>query len=532
MPSACAGPLQSTVEGDSWVQELEAPGKLYPLASATLPALDGCDGLPFHPEIDVAPDARQASSPSGFDIDVHVPQSAGLNPEGLAESSVRDITLALPEGVALNPAVADGLEVCSEGLVGFTGFGELDPVGEPGVEIPTFTPKLPGSLAALVAGDSEPLRPGVNFCPDASKIGTVKLTTPLLAGPLDGGVYLATPQNFPGMPSENPLRSLVAVYVVAEEAESGVLVKLPGEMTLDPRTGQITATFQNTPQLPFEDIELDFFAGARAPLTTPARCGLYTTTATLQPWSGEAPVSASSDFEITSGVGGSNSGPGGSPSSCPGATLPFAPSMTAGTTSIDAGSFTPLTATISRADGQQAIRSVQLRLPPGLSGMLAGVKLCPEAEANAGSCGPESEVGETTVSLGLGGDPLTVTGGRVYLTESYDGAPFGFSIAVPARVGPFDLREGRPIVIRARLEIDPATAALTITTGQIPHIIEGFPLQIKDLNITLDRAGGDFDHFSSTRPRATRYRSLARSQARKAHPHPCPRRFRSPTARA
>jgi hypothetical protein len=485
MPTACAGPLQSTVEGDSWQQAnlQEAEGitpTLAPLTSTIMSALDGCDALPFHPEIDVAPDGPRASTPSGFDVDVHVPDEGASNPADLAESTIKDITVAFPEGVALNPAVADGLEACSEAQVGFTGFGELDPVTEPGLESPAFTGKLPGSLAALVAGDSEPLRPGVNFCPDASKIGTVTLKTPLLANPLEGEVYLAAPQSFPGGPSENPFGSLVAVYVVAEEPESGVLVKLPGELSLNQQTGQITASFQNTPQLPLEELDLAFFEGERAPLSTPARCGVYTTTATLQPWSGEPAVSRSSDFEITSG-------PDGGP--CPGTILPFAPSMTAGTTSIDAGASTPLTATISRPDGQQAIQSVQLKLPPGLSGILAGVPLCPEAQANAGSCGAASEIGETTIGAGLGGDPYTITGGRVYLTEKYEGAPFGLSITVPARVGPFTLQEGRPIVVRAKLEIDPATAALTIATGSIPNIIEGFPLQIQHLNITIDRTG-------------------------------------------
>jgi hypothetical protein len=498
MPTACAGPLQSTVEGDSWQQELQAPGVLYPLASATLPTLDGCDALSFNPEINVAPDGPQASTPNGFDVDVRVPDegaSGGRGLDSLAASAIKDITVAFPAGVALNPAVADGLEACSRGLVGFTGFEELDPASEPGVESPAFTGKLPGSLAALVAGQDEPLEPGVNFCPNASKIGTVKLKTPLLAAPLEGNLYLATPY-------ENPFSSLVAVYVVAEEPTSGVLVKLPGELTLDPRTGQITASFQNTPQVPLEEMDLDFFEGERAPLSTPARCGSYTTSASFVPWSGEPAVPSTSSFEITSGpnggAGGSSAaggGSGGSPCIYRGQALPFAPSLTAGTTSIDAGASTPLTATISRPDGQQAIESLRLKLPPGLSGVLAGVPLCPEAQATEGTCPTASQIGETTLSVGLGADPYTLTGGRVYLTGPYEGAPFGLAIAVPPRVGPFTLREGRPIVVRAKLEIDPATAALTIATGAIPTIIEGIPLQIKDLNITIDGAGGDFNRF-------------------------------------
>jgi hypothetical protein len=463
MPTSCQAPFRAALRGDSW-NSPEHPAERFEGVTYTLPEkLDGCNHLPFTPEVTVTPEGAAASTPAAFSVDVHVPQSTALDSEDLVESSVRDITIVLPAGVALNPSGADGLQACSESQVGFTGFGELDSVYEPGVQTALFTPTL-----------SQP------FCPDAAKIGTVKLKTPLLANPLEGEVYLAA-QN------ANPFGSLVAAYIVAEEPASGVLVKLPGKLTLDSVTGRLTATFQNAPQLPFEDIDLEFFGGQRAPLATPARCGAYTSTASFTPWSGEpgeAPRSASSTFNVTSG-------PSGSP--CPGQSLPFSPSLTGGSTNMNAGSFSALTATISRDDGQQSIQSVQLKLPPGLSGILAAVKPCPEAQANAGTCAPESLVGETTLSAGLGGDPFTITGGRVYLTEGYGGAPFGFSIVSPALLGPFDLQEGRPIVIRARLEIDPATAALTITTaagvGGIPNIIDGFPLQIKHLNITVGRQG-------------------------------------------
>ena len=122
--------------------------------------------------------------------------------------------------------------------------------------------------------------------------------------------------------------------------------------------------------------------------------------------------------------------------------LPFAPSLTGGSTNVQAGAPSPLATTISREDGQQDIQTVQLHLPAGLSGILSGVKLCAEAQANAGTCGAESLVGETIVSVGLGNDLFTVTGGKVYITEKYQGAPFGLSIVNPATAGPFVLQEG------------------------------------------------------------------------------------------
>ena len=154
---------------------------------------------------------------------------------------------------------------------------------------------------------------------------------------------------------------------------------------------------------------------------------------------------------------------------CPGPTLPFSPSLASGTTNNNAGGFSPLTRRSAAKTGSRACRTWCCTTRPGVSGILAGVPLCPEAQANAGTCGPESQIGETTVSVGLGGDPFSVTGGKVYLTEKYAGAPLGLSIVNPAKAGPFDLQEGKPaepgsVVVRAKIEIDPITAALTVTT--------------------------------------------------------------------
>ena len=529
LPSSCTGrALESVAEVDPWSEPghfAKASTSEPSVSEQPMPTLDGCDRLPFEPSLTVTPDATNASSPAGLNVDVHVPQEGELDGASVAASAVKTIALALPAGFALDPSASDGLEACSEGLVGFqagrgvSGFAEFDPGSEPGVSEPAFTPYLPGSAAAreAIAAGSAPssegtLQPGVNFCPNASKLGEVSIETPLLpAGkPLKGWMYLASQ-------AANPFGSFLAIYIVAEDPTSGMLVKLPGEVSVNGATGQITVTFQNTPQLPFEDIEMHFFGGERALLASPARCGAYTTNATFVPWSAEAgdeaavTVHSSSTFNITTGPK-TLSEPGGS--ACPGGQhLPFSPSMTAGTTSIDAGSSTPLTVTISRDDGQQALRGFQLRLPLGLEGLISSVPLCEEAQANAGACGAASQIGETTVSAGVGGDPYTLAGGRVYLTEGYEDAPFGLSIVTPVKAGPLDLEdtpENHPacdcLVVRAKIEVDPQTAQLTIVTtaaasgsgasagtGGIPNIIDGIPLQIRDLNITVDRAGFIFN---------------------------------------
>ena len=464
LPTSCRAPLQTSLEFDSWAQ----PGAFQSAGGFFSPegALSGCNRLQFAPEIKVAPDGQEASKPTGLTVDVHVPQEVNNNAQGLASSNVKTITIAFPQGVTLNPSAADGLEACSEAQVGLLpGLGEQEEF--------LFTPSLPEA-----------------FCPDASKIGTATIKSPLLpkGQNVQGALYLATPAPS-HQAGRNPFDSLLALYIIAKDPVSGTLVKLPGSASLNPSTGQITSTFDNSPQLAFEDAEIHLFGGERAPLATPAHCGAYTTEATFTPWSGTPPVKASSSFLVTSG-------PGGAP--CPPATLPFSPTLTGGTTNINAGSFSPLSTTISRDDGNQDIQAVSLHMPEGLSGILKGVELCPEEQANAGSCAPNSLIGHTVVSVGLGGDPFSVTGGQVFLTTSYKGAPFGLSIVNPAVAGPFDLGK---VIVRARVEVDPHTAALTVSTDEsgayeIPHILKGIPLQIKHVGVLIDRPGFIFNPTS------------------------------------
>ena len=345
------------------------------------------------------------------------------------------------------------------------------------------------------------MQPGANFCPNGSKIGTVKIKTPLLEHELEGAVYLAAQD-------ANPFGSLVAMYIVAEDPYSGSLIKLAGEVSLNPHTGQIVTTFKNTPDVPFENLELHFFGGERAPLSTPSHCGTYTTTAVFTPWDGNGPVTAESSFNI-------EHGPDGGP--CPGATLPFNPTVNAGATNIQAGAFSPLTVTVNRKDGEQNLKSLEGKLPPGLSGVLSGVELCPEPQANEGLCGENSKVGEATIGVGIGNDPFTVTGGKFYLTGPYNGhgsctvgeagcAPFGLTFEVPAKAGPFDLantKNNHPpcdcVVVRGKIELDPQTAAITITSNppgspdSIPTSIEGIPLEIQHVNATTTRGNFQFN---------------------------------------
>jgi uncharacterized repeat protein (TIGR01451 family) len=446
LPGSCTGPTQAILEGDSWPV---GPGPRHSLTFEGIPSpmgsLEGCEHVPFDPSLSVAPDVPSASTPTGLTVHVDVPQEAATNPTGVAPANLKDATVTLPEGLTLNPAAAGGLQACSEAQIGFQ----------------------------RIAGDGTALfTPGVPSCPDASKVGIVQSRTPLLANPLEGSVYLAAQ-------GENPFGSLVALYLVAQDPVSGVLVKLVGEVALDPVTGRVVTTFKNTPQVPFEDLELHFFGGPRAALSNPAGCGTFTTSASFTPWSGNPDVNTSSSFQITSGAGG-----GG----CPGQAL-FAPSFTAGTTNNQAGGFSPFTVTFSRQDQEQDLSGVSVTTPPGLLGLLKSVQQCGEPQAAQGACGAASLIGHTTATSGAGPDPVSLTG-QVFLTGPYKGAPFGLSIVVPAVAGPFNLGN---VVVRAAIHVDPHTAQITVVSDPLPTILQGVPVQIRTVNVSIDREGFMFN---------------------------------------
>jgi hypothetical protein len=536
LPASCTGPLQTSLEADPWNE----PGHFTtPLFASETPSLDGCNRLQFAPEIKVTPDGQQAAAPTGLDVDVHVPQEGQLNAEGFAQSNIKDITVKLPAGVAINPSSGDGLQACSSEAsmlgagvlgsagdqIGYEGEGEFNPVTEPGVKIPAFTRYLPGSFGALGNGFSELLQPGVDFCPNGSKVATATIKTPLLSHPLTGAVYLAAQES-------NPFGSVLAMYIVAEDPVSGSLVKLPGEVQLCKAAGEVIAgltcevvgqlvsTFEQNPQLPFEDAELHFFGGERAPLAMPSRCGTYTTEAVYAPWSGGEPVKTTSSFEI-------NSGPNHTRCVYAGEALPFSPTLTGGALSVNAGWFSPFDATFSRLPGEENMQSIEVHLPPGLSGILTGVELCPEPQANLGECGQNSLIGETTVGVGVGGDPYTVSGGKFYLTGPYNGrgacavgeagcAPFGITFEVPGKAGPFDFADTKNnhpvcdcVLVRGKVEINPITAAITITSNppgtpdSIPTSLEGIPLEIQHVNAVTTRSDFQFNPTNCDRMEIT-----------------------------
>ncbi|HXN38137.1 MAG TPA: hypothetical protein VN892_08865, partial [Solirubrobacteraceae bacterium] len=140
-------------------------------------------------------------------------------------------------------------------------------------------------------------------------------------------------------------------------------------------------------------------------------------------------------------------------------------------------------------DSDEDLQRIAVRLPAGLWAMVSKVQRCTEVQAQAAACAPQSRVGSVSVLAGPGADPLLLNG-SVYLTGPYEDAPFGLSIVVPAVAGPLNLGT---IVVRAAVEVDPTTGALTIASDPLPQSVDGVPLQIKTVSVDIEREGFTFN---------------------------------------
>jgi hypothetical protein len=273
------------------------------------------------------------------------------------------------------------------------------------------------------------------------------------------------------------------------EGESGIVVKqeLTGE--INQQTGQLTVIDGEVPEVPFSDLRLTLQGGERATLANPRACGEVTTTADLTPWS--TPFTPDGTPESSFDVDENCFGP------------QFSPSFSASTTSVRAGEFSPFTLSFGRGDADEFLNGAQIHLPPGLLGLIAKLKLCGEAAANAGTCGPESQIGEVTVQTGPGADPFLVTGGKVYITGPYKGAPYGLSIVVPAKAGPYTLAgtTGNGLVVnRSAISVNPETGALTVTADPLPTELDGIPLQLRLVTVTINRPEFTFNPTDCDNP--------------------------------
>jgi hypothetical protein len=464
--AAGRGPV-ATLQTNSWTNP--DPDAVESETSAIQPVVTGCGALTEawlghgpepqseEPSFSFQPSSTTASSPAGATAHLHVPQAGLTDPGKLATSDLKKTVVTLPQGLSVNPSAANGLQSCSEAQVGYLGSG-----------FPSPNP---------IRFDEAAVK-----CPDASKLGTVGIKSPLLEEELEGTIYLAAQE-------ENPFGSLIALYLVVESERFGLTLKLPGEVKSDPVTGQLTASFDDNPQLPFEDLTLHFRGGGpRSTLATPETCGQFASTGSLEPWSaenGEALPIQEAGFSTTGNCATSD------------ATRPFAPAFEAGTSSTQAGAYAPLVVKVNRKDGEGELARLNFTLPAGLTAKLAGIPYCSdasirEAEGKTGkaeaahpSCPAASQIGSVDTAAGIGSEPIHV-GGRLYLAGPYGGAPLSSVVITPAVAGPFDLGT---VVVRAPLFVNPETTQITARSDEIPHILRGIPLKLRSIEIKVDRGG-------------------------------------------
>jgi uncharacterized repeat protein (TIGR01451 family) len=453
LPTSCAdATLPLYTGGDSWQEPLPQPFPIF--ESTTLPGMNGCNQLEFEPTLEARPTTNLADAPSGLHVDLHVPQPETIG--GLGEADLKDTKVTLPKGLTLNPSSAAGLEGCSPAQLGLTSGLGVTPIRT------TATPAN---------------------CPNGSKLGSVEVKTPLIKDPLEGAVYLAKPY-------ANPFNSLLALYITVNDPKTNIVVKLAAKVEVS-ADGQLTTTVTESPQVPFTDFKLDFFNGARAPLRTPSVCATYSTTSELTPYSAPEsgpPATPSDSYAVSSG-------PGGGPCAGTQAAEPNKPSFEAGTQSPLSGTYSPFALHLHREDGSQVFSALNVNLPPGLVGKLAGTPYCPEAalaaaakrggseEQASPSCPAASRIGSVSVGAGAGPAPYYAQG-TAYLTGPYKGAPLSVSVITPALAGPFDLGT---VVLRNALYVNPETAQISVKSDPIPTQLQGIQLDIRSIDFNVDR---------------------------------------------
>jgi hypothetical protein len=419
MPTSCPGtPLLWGIEMDTY----QNVGHFVSKQTET-PAIEGCEFNPFDPGFALVPSTQAPHAPSSVDATVALDQDWSVN--GIAPADLRKATVTLPDGLTINPSSADGLAACTDAQLGL------------GQE-------------------------GVATCPDAARIGTVTLRTPLLDHEVGGSVFLRT-QN-----SDDPTSGeLFRIAVEVRSDQDGIDIKLPGSIRADPNSGQLTTVFDNNPQLPFDSLTLHFKQGPRAPLASPSTCGTHTTNVELVAWNNKV-VNTSSSFTTTG---------------CEPPT--FEPTFRAGVENPVAGSSSPLHVSFSRSDDDEEFRTVTIDTPRGLLARVKDAVQCSNGAANTGNCPAGSLIGHAKVAAGVGTNPFWVSGGRVYLTESYRGAPYGLAVAVDAIAGPFNLGT---VIVRQAIHVDPRTAELSVVSDPFPTIIKGVPLHIRSVRVAIDKA--------------------------------------------
>ncbi|HYI81074.1 MAG TPA: hypothetical protein VEW67_09465 [Thermoleophilaceae bacterium] len=482
----CEDPKPTTeIVADNWHTDVVGT------ATSGAPQPSDCGALPFDASLDVQATSTKADGPTGLDVDLTVqqnndpPAAVRFNPDddsgapaywkapqGRATSHLDETVVTLPDGVSVNPAGADGLVGCTDQQVGLLREGvDGNGVGggfgiDEGIEWSTEDP-LDGS--------------GVVECPPASILGVARVRSGLLDLPLDGHLILGAPK------STDPASGrMFRMFLVVRSAEQGLLVKLLGSAVADPRTGRLTVRFDENPQLPFDEVNVDVKGGDNAVLALQQRCDSRPWATELRPWSRNAPVVEGGGFVTQTNCG-----------------FDFAPSLEAGMSSRSAGGSGSFSFTFSRTDGQQWFQGLTAELPPGLLASVKDVPLCSNAQVDAfvnnqeaagrpvgQPCSAASRIGTVDAGAGSGAPYFLETKGSAYLTEGYKGGEYGLAVVVPVEAGPFKGASAlKTIVVRQALHVDRTDASVTAVSDPLPQIWHGIPLRVRQATVRVDRPG-------------------------------------------
>jgi hypothetical protein len=423
---------------------------------------EGCNEVPFEPGVEVDPGTTDVDSPAPAAVNTTLEYFTGEESE-IEESHLKRAEVTMPSGMGVNPSAANGLVACTD------------------------------------AQFKKGVRAYDNECPAGSKVGTIEIETPPLpSGSLKGDLYVGTQNS-----SDPASGEMFRILAEAKSEALGIDVRLVGNVKADPNTGQLTTVFDQEevgdlagalpsglPQVPFESVKLHF-NGAIPALTSPPTCSESETTGAMEPWANPGTTTpVSHEFALSSFPGGG---------ACP-QTLserPFAPGFTADTRDHKAGAYSAFDVHVTRPDGAQELKRLDVTLPPGLTAKLKGVAYCPEdriaaAAASSGaaqlanpSCPDSSLLGTVGTNVGTGSQPLHMDG-KAYLAGPYKGAPLSLVTVTPAVAGPYDLGT---VVIRAALNVDPETTVVHAVSDPIPDVFGGVRLDIRSIDISLDRAG-------------------------------------------
>ena len=387
-----------------------------------------CGTLAFDAGLDLGLSSTQTDVPVATSVELTRPDDTAAPRR---QSDVLQTTVVLPEGMTVNPALAAGLEACTD--------------------------------EQFAAGD----RTSAAACPAASQIGTVRLVTPLLLRTFEGAVYYGTrtPTAFN--------RLFVDVQL------PGARLKLTGRVTLNEANGQVTTTFQDLPQLPFTSFDLTFQGGARSVLVTPQACGPHTAAADLTPYArltDPTPPNATPGITFTTSFDGAGA-------TCAAALRPW---FTTTPSNLRSGGRTTFRLDFGRGDRDRRIGSVTFRLPRGLVGDLAldGLTQCSLADAANGACSASSLVGSATAQVGSGPAPVTVPGDVFLTAPRVDGDPAGLSVRIDAQIGPVDLGD---VIVPVRLQLRSNGGLNAI--ADIPQFEEGVPISPRLTTVSITREG-------------------------------------------